>query len=83
MLGSLASPESCQPGESGYSLADLVEVARTTDVQCAMTNIAFADHGPHWRERRPDRCGRATRTHGGLTGQPSNHDRSVRWSIPM
>ena len=27
------------------------EVARTTDVRCAMTNIAFADHGPRWRER--------------------------------
>ena len=27
------------------------EIARTTDVQCAMTNIAFADHGPRWRER--------------------------------
>ena len=25
-------------------------VARTTDVQCATTNIAFADHGPRWRE---------------------------------
>ena len=30
------------------------EVARTTDVQCATTNIAFADHGPHWRERLGD-----------------------------
>ena len=30
------------------------EVARTTDVQCAMTNIAFADHGPRWRERLGD-----------------------------
>ena len=27
------------------------EVARTTDVQCATTNIGFADHGPGWRER--------------------------------
>lgn len=27
------------------------EVARTTDVQCATINIAFADHGPRWRER--------------------------------
>jgi pimeloyl-ACP methyl ester carboxylesterase len=27
------------------------EVARTTDVRCAMTNIAFADHGPRWRQR--------------------------------
>ena len=27
------------------------EVARTTDVRCATTNIAFADHGPRWRER--------------------------------
>ena len=27
------------------------EVARTTDVRSAMTNIAFADHGPRWRER--------------------------------
>ncbi len=27
------------------------EVARTTDVKCATTNIAFADHGPRWRER--------------------------------
>ncbi len=26
-------------------------VARTTDVKCATTNIAFADHGPRWRER--------------------------------
>lgn len=26
-------------------------VARTTDMKCAMTNIAFADHGPRWRER--------------------------------
>lgn len=30
------------------------EVARTTDVQCATTNIAFADHGPRWRERLGD-----------------------------
>ena len=30
------------------------EVACTTDVQCAMTNIAFADHGPRWRERLGD-----------------------------
>ena len=30
------------------------EVARTTDVRCAMTNIAFADHGPRWRERLGD-----------------------------
>jgi pimeloyl-ACP methyl ester carboxylesterase len=29
------------------------EVARTTDVRCA-TNIAFADHGPRWRERLGD-----------------------------
>jgi pimeloyl-ACP methyl ester carboxylesterase len=27
------------------------EVARTTDVRCATTSIAFADHGPRWRER--------------------------------
>lgn len=27
------------------------ELARTTDVRCATTNIAFADHGPRWRER--------------------------------
>jgi pimeloyl-ACP methyl ester carboxylesterase len=27
------------------------EVARTTDVRSATTNIAFADHGPRWRER--------------------------------
>jgi pimeloyl-ACP methyl ester carboxylesterase len=27
------------------------EVARTTDVKSATTNIAFADHGPRWRER--------------------------------
>lgn len=27
------------------------EVARTTDVQCATSNIASADHGPRWRER--------------------------------
>jgi pimeloyl-ACP methyl ester carboxylesterase len=27
------------------------EVARTTDVKCAMTNIAFTDHGKRWRER--------------------------------
>jgi pimeloyl-ACP methyl ester carboxylesterase len=27
------------------------EVARTANVRCAMTNIAFADHGPRWRER--------------------------------
>jgi pimeloyl-ACP methyl ester carboxylesterase len=27
------------------------EVARTTDVRCAMTNLGFADHGPRWRER--------------------------------
>jgi pimeloyl-ACP methyl ester carboxylesterase len=27
------------------------EVARTADVRCATTNIAFADHGPRWRER--------------------------------
>jgi hypothetical protein len=27
------------------------EVARTTDVRCATPNIAFADHGPRWRER--------------------------------
>jgi pimeloyl-ACP methyl ester carboxylesterase len=27
------------------------EVARTTDVKRATTNIAFADHGPRWRER--------------------------------
>lgn len=27
------------------------EVARTTNVRCAITNIAFADHGPRWRER--------------------------------
>jgi len=27
------------------------EVARTTDVKCATTNLAFADHGPRWRER--------------------------------
>lgn len=27
------------------------EVARTTDVKSAMTNIAFADHGPRWRQR--------------------------------
>ena len=27
------------------------EVARTTDVKSAATNIAFADHGPRWRER--------------------------------
>lgn len=26
-------------------------VARTTDVKCATINIAFADHGPRWRER--------------------------------
>jgi pimeloyl-ACP methyl ester carboxylesterase len=26
-------------------------VARTTNVECATTNIAFADHGPRWRER--------------------------------
>jgi pimeloyl-ACP methyl ester carboxylesterase len=26
-------------------------VARTTDVKSATTNIAFADHGPRWRER--------------------------------
>jgi pimeloyl-ACP methyl ester carboxylesterase len=26
-------------------------VARTADVRCATTNIAFADHGPRWRER--------------------------------
>lgn len=25
--------------------------ARTTNIQSAMTNIAFADHGPRWRER--------------------------------
>ena len=30
------------------------EVARTTDIQCAMTNIAFAGHGPRWRERLGD-----------------------------
>jgi pimeloyl-ACP methyl ester carboxylesterase len=30
------------------------EVARTTDVRSAMTNIAFADHGPRWRERLGD-----------------------------
>ena len=30
------------------------EVARTTDVQCATTNIAFADPGPRWRERLGD-----------------------------
>jgi pimeloyl-ACP methyl ester carboxylesterase len=30
------------------------EVARATDIQCAMTNIAFADHGPRWRERLGD-----------------------------
>jgi pimeloyl-ACP methyl ester carboxylesterase len=29
----------------------VAEVARTTDVKCATTNIAFADHGPRWRER--------------------------------
>lgn len=27
------------------------EVARTTDVKAATTNIAFADPGPRWRER--------------------------------
>jgi pimeloyl-ACP methyl ester carboxylesterase len=27
------------------------EVARTTNVKCATSNIAFADHGPRWRER--------------------------------
>ena len=27
------------------------EVARTTDVRCATTNVGFADHGPRWRER--------------------------------
>ncbi|HEY3505202.1 MAG TPA: alpha/beta hydrolase [Actinocatenispora sp.] len=27
------------------------ELARTTDVRCALSNIAFADHGPRWRER--------------------------------
>lgn len=27
------------------------EVARTADVKAATTNIAFADHGPPWRER--------------------------------
>ena len=27
------------------------EVARTTDVRSAITNIAAADHGPRWRER--------------------------------
>ncbi len=27
------------------------EVARTADVKRATTNIAFADHGPRWRER--------------------------------
>ena len=27
------------------------EVARTTDVRSAATNISFADHGPRWRER--------------------------------
>ena len=27
------------------------EVARTSDVRSATTNIAFADHGPRWRER--------------------------------
>jgi pimeloyl-ACP methyl ester carboxylesterase len=26
-------------------------VARTTDVKCALTNIALADPGPRWRER--------------------------------
>jgi pimeloyl-ACP methyl ester carboxylesterase len=26
-------------------------VARTTDVKSATINIAFADHGPRWRER--------------------------------
>jgi pimeloyl-ACP methyl ester carboxylesterase len=26
-------------------------VARTTDIQCAMTNIALTDPGPRWRER--------------------------------
>jgi len=30
------------------------EVARTTDVQCATSNIAFADRGPRWRERLGD-----------------------------
>ena len=109
------------------------EVARTTDVQCATTNIGFADHGPGWRERlgeitaptlvlhgeddpffpigngeafaaeipdarlvrlgrvgAPAPCSRSTgrregahRTHRGLTGQPANHDRLVRQSIPL
>ena len=27
------------------------EVARTTDVRSATTNVGFADHGPRWRER--------------------------------
>jgi pimeloyl-ACP methyl ester carboxylesterase len=35
---------------SGHAHAE-AEVARTTDVKSAMTNIAFADHGPRWRER--------------------------------
>ena len=30
------------------------QVARTTDVRCAMTNIAFADHDPRRRERLGD-----------------------------
>ena len=30
------------------------EVARTADVQCAMTNIAFVGHGPRWRGRLGD-----------------------------
>ncbi|GAA5123453.1 alpha/beta fold hydrolase [Pseudonocardia adelaidensis] len=40
------------------------EVARTTDVRCATSNIAFADHGPRWRERLGEITARTLVLHG-------------------
>lgn len=49
------------------------EVARTTDVRCATTNIAFADHGPRWRER----LGEITRRRWCCTAKTTRSSRSA------
>lgn len=40
------------------------DVARTTDMRCATSNIAFADHGPRWRERLGEITARTLVLHG-------------------
>ncbi|MCW2644275.1 MAG: Pimeloyl-ACP methyl ester carboxylesterase [Pseudonocardiales bacterium] len=40
------------------------EVARTTNIQCALTNIAYADHGPRLRERLGEITARTLVLHG-------------------